>query len=44
MFHAHALTHALHATKVLAEASFVLAVGLFSMILVGTQVWTWLFG
>lgn len=44
MFHVHASSHAFHAAKVLAEASFVVAVGLFSLILVGTQVGTWLFG
>ena len=44
MFHVHASSHAFHAAKVLAEGSFVLAVGLFTLILVGTQVCTWLFG
>jgi len=44
MFHSQASSHAFHASKALAEGSFVLAVGLFTVILVATQVCTWLFG
>lgn len=44
MFHTHVSSHAFHAAKTLAEGSFVLAVGLISVILVAVQVFTSLFG
>lgn len=40
----HVSKHAVHATKMLAEGSFVLAVGLISVVSAATLFSTWLFG